>query len=375
MRIDRFITEHLEEILVEWEAFARTLGPATAGMSGAALRDHAREILLAVALDIKAQQSARQQQDKSQGLDPDVGNKSAASIHGALRQASEFSLAQLSSEYRVLRATVLRLWLPLVSAMTADTVYDMVRFNEAIDQALAESIVTFSGRAEHAREMFLAILGHDLRAPLSTMALSGQLLARGGLDAVELGEISARVQRSSRLMGSMVNDLLGYTRTQLGSGMPIARAATDIRPTCESAIEDASAAYPGNRFEFRSEGETSGDFDGVRLHQLFTNLLINGAQYGDREQPVTLTARGAADAITVEVTNFGAAIPEASLQSIFRPLVQLNAEATDGRPKTSLGLGLFVAREIAIAHGGEIAVASGEDTGTRFTVRLPRTAA
>jgi signal transduction histidine kinase len=376
MRIDRFISEHLEEVLAEWEAFARTLGPATDGMSGLALRDHAKEILQAVALDIKARQNAQQQQEKSQGLVPDTAEKSAASIHGALRQASEFSLIQLSSEFRALRATVLRLWLPQVKQITADTVYDMIRFNEAIDQALAESVVTFSARAEHAREIFLAILGHDLRAPLSTMALSGQLLSRAEVPTAEVSEIGARIRRSSRLMSSMVNDLLGYTRTQLGSGMPIAREETDIKRICESAIEDASATHPANQFDLRVVGEVAGCFDNVRLHQLFANLLINGAQYGDKERPITVTARGEADAITVDVTNFGPAIPEASLQSIFRPLVQLaNEDTDDTRPKTSLGLGLFVAREIAIAHGGEIAVTSDESKGTTFTVRLPRAVA
>ena len=345
-------------------------------MSGLALRDHAKEILQAVALDIKARQNAQQQQEKSQGLVPDTAEKSAASIHGALRQASEFSLIQLSSEFRALRATVLRLWLPQVKQITADTVYDMVRFNEAIDQALAESVVTFSARAEHAREIFLAILGHDLRAPLSTMALSGQLLSRAEVPTAEVSEIGARIRRSSRLMSSMVNDLLGYTRTQLGSGMPIAREETDIKRICESAIEDASATHPANQFDLRVVGEVAGCFDNVRLHQLFANLLINGAQYGDKERPITVTARGEADAITVDVTNFGPAIPEASLQSIFRPLVQLaNEDTDDTRPKTSLGLGLFVAREIAIAHGGEIAVTSDESKGTTFTVQLPRAVA
>jgi len=177
-------------------------------------------------------------------------------------------------------------------------------------------------------------------------------------------------------MSSMVNDLLGYTRTQLGSGMPIAREETDIKRICESAIEDASATHPANQFDLRVVGEVAGCFDNVRLHQLFANLLINGAQYGDKERPITVTARGEADAITVDVTNFGPAIPEASLQSIFRPLVQLaNEDTDDTRPKTSLGLGLFVAREIAIAHGGEIAVTSDESKGTTFTVRLPRAVA
>jgi signal transduction histidine kinase len=109
----------------------------------------------------------------------------------------------------------------------------------------------------------------------------------------------------------------------------------------------------------------------VRLHQLLTNLLINAAQYGGRTAPVLLRARADAHAVTIEVTNQGIVIPAESLQSIFRPLIQLPAEGEEERPRTSLGLGLFIAREIALAHGGGILVSSNEG-GTTFSVRLPR---
>ena len=216
MKLYDFIGEHMEAILEEWEAFARTLDPAANNMSVVALRDHARQILQAIALDINTTQNSEQQFEKSQGMaDDDHHNdeQSAASIHGALRQASHFSLLQLSAEFRALRATVLRLWLPQVRAMSAGRVDEMVRFNEAIDQALAESIVTYSARADQTRDLFLAILGHDLRAPLSTMSLAGQLLLRPDTPPEKVLQIAARVKRGAHLMVSMVDDLLGYTRT------------------------------------------------------------------------------------------------------------------------------------------------------------------
>jgi signal transduction histidine kinase len=107
---------------------------------------------------------------------------------------------------------------------------------------------------------------------------------------------------------------------------------------------------------------------------LLVNLLVNAAQWR-QDNPVLLEARGEPDEVVLKVTNYGPAIPEDSLQAIFRPLVQLPAEnEEDTRPRTSLGLGLFIAREIAIAHGGELAVKSDEVDGTTFTVRLPRSA-
>ena len=372
MKLATFITENMDCILSEWEAFATTLEPAASQMSPLALRDHAKGILTAIVLDIRTRQNAQEQLQKSQGLAPEPeGAASAASIHGGLRHDSNFSLVQLSAEFRALRATVLRLWLPQVSTMSSSTNDEMVRFNESIDQALAESVVTYSARADHTRELFLAVLGHDLRAPLSTLSMAGQLLMSEATPAAQVGPIGLRIERCARLMSIMVDDLIGYTRTQLGAGMPTMLLDTDLRPICEAAVEDALATHPGSDFDVALVGDLVGQYDGVRMHQLMTNLLINAAQYGGRSAPALLRARADADTVIIEVTNQGNTIPADSLQSIFRPLIQLPAEG-DARPGTSLGLGLFIAREIALAHGGTIVVSSSEMQGTTFTVRLPR---
>ncbi|MEP6823236.1 MAG: HAMP domain-containing sensor histidine kinase [Ramlibacter sp.] len=374
MKLHQFLHTHMEEILTEWAAFAQTQAPAVGGRGVLVLDEHARAILQAIALDVETSQDADQQYQKSRGQAPLLlGQESAASIHGGLRQASDFSLLQLSAEFRALRATVLRLWLPKVNAMSASSAYEMVRFNEAIDQALAESIDTYSAHADHTRELFLAVLGHDLRSPLFTMALAGEALARDGMTPQQLADTGERIRRSTRLMKSMVADLLGYTSTQFGTRMPISLKQADVAAVCASALQDASATHPESRFQINTTGDLVGTFDSVRLHQLFANLLINAAQYGARERPVMLDAQGGLDAVTVKVTNFGQAIPADSLAAIFKPLVQLPAEGeTDTRPRTSLGLGLFIAREIAEAHGGNLAVQSDAVDGTIFTVRLPR---
>jgi signal transduction histidine kinase len=150
----------------------------------------------------------------------------------------------------------------------------------------------------------------------------------------------------------------------------------DITLICQSAIEDAGATHPASKFELHVHGDLTGLYDEIRLHQLFTNLLVNAAQYGEKKSAIIMDARGDADAITVSVTNDGPAIPEASLETMFQPLIQLPIDdEKEVRPKTSLGLGLFVAREIAMAHGGTIAVKSKDIEGTTFSVCLPRNAA
>ncbi|MDQ2641477.1 MAG: HAMP domain-containing histidine kinase [Pseudomonadota bacterium] len=365
----------MDEIMAEWVDFARTIDSSAEEMTLLQLRDHAAGILKSIALDIERQQSGEEQYEKSRGNSPGEGiSGSAASIHGTERHRSNFTLLQLSAEFRALRATVLRLWLARVETLSADTIREMIRFNEGIDQALAESIGTYSARSDRTRELFLAILGHDLRAPLATLTASGALLATPGLASAELHKTVARVRRSAMVMSAMVNDLIGYTRTELGSGMPIARAPTDMVGVCRAAIEDAHSTSPGSQFELESTGDLSGMYDSVRLHQLFTNLFVNAAKHGAAGEPVRVRAVGEADAIRVEVNNRGPAIPESAWQEIFQPLVQLSNGSPEGHQdrETSLGLGLYVAREIATLHGGSVEVASSPEEGTTFSVRLPR---
>jgi signal transduction histidine kinase len=373
MELPRFIREHMDGILAEWDAFARFVAPA-GDLSDLVLRDHAKQILQAIAVDIESSQSSQEQIEKSQGLalDPDI-TRTAASIHGALRQENNFSLVQLGAEFRALRATVLRLWLPQIQKMSPTTVDSMVRFNEAIDQALSESIASYSESADHTRELFLAILGHDLRAPLATVAASGELLERPQIQVSKIAEIGARVRRSARQMSSMVEDLIGYTRTKLGVGIPTTFETVDLRAMCEFAVDDAGALHPATRFELTMAGSLAGSFDSVRVTQLLTNLLKNAAQYGEKDRAVEMNVAGDGDAVIVKVRNHGPAIPENSLQSVFQPLVQLPTDGDeDARPRTSLGLGLYVARETALAHDGSISVESNETSGTTFTVRLPK---
>ena len=375
MKLSTFITAHLENILCEWDIFARTLFPASPTPPQNLLRDHGREILQEIVVDLDTHQTAEQQTEKSKGqADEEVNKKSAAAIHGTLRQASGFTLTQLTAEYRALRATVFRLWMPYMQQHTQESAADMIRFNEAIDQALAESVVTYSENSDRTRDTFLAILGHDLRSPLFTMKLAGSYLMRPAIGTEGTREMGARVARSAASMTAMVNDLLEYARTQLGSGIPLTLLPENMTGICQAALDDAQAGYPDCPFELEAFGDLSGTFDRARLQQLFSNLLNNAAQYRDDTRAVTITALGEADSITVQVCNHGPVIPAQSLQAIFDPLVQLsvNAGEQQGAPSSSMGLGLFIAREITSAHGGTITATSNQESGTVFTVKLPR---
>lgn len=373
MKLSKFITSRMDDILREWDAFARQVAPAGSGLSKRALRDHAREMLDDIVQEMIAAQprGADARQPRSRMGSPPGASDSAAAQHGDQRQAADFSLLQLSAEFRALRETVMRLWLPHVDRLDEGNAAEIMRFNDALDRALAESIVAYSERTSQTRELFLAVLGHDLRAPLATLALSGTLLARPDLPQARREVIAGNVTRATKLMQRIVNDLLGFTRTQLGKGLPIERERTSLRDVIAAALEDARAAYPNTRFEPLLDDALVGDYDGTRLYQLFVNLLVNAAQHAAPGTPVRIRAHREGERHVVHVRNEGVPIPEDALQTIFKPLVQLHGDSDDGRPRTSLGLGLFISREIAEGHEGTIAVCSDATQGTRFTVELP----
>jgi signal transduction histidine kinase/CRP-like cAMP-binding protein len=368
LQLSGFISENMDAIVAQWEAFAQTLLPAAAAMTPLALREHAKPILQAIAKDIHSRQAGRQQPDASSG-------ETAATAHGALRHLSGFNLLQLGAEYRALRASVTRLWRAHLPKEHHGALDDLARFNASLDQALAESIARYADEVGRSRDTFLAILGHDLRSPLSAVSMSGHYLSTAGmLEGKEQLQAVARIQRGAAKMDAMIRDLLEYTKTRLGRGMPVAPELCSIASICEAALEEMEAGHPDRVFRFGMSGELSGSFDSARLQQVFGNLLNNAVEHGARDSPVFLEAHGGLDSITVQVKNYGPPIPADALQAIFDPLVQGSAAASspDDRRSTSLGLGLFIARTIVLGHGGSLEVESSERIGTVFTARFPR---
>src|SRR5688572_19685676 len=371
MRLSTFITENLGELLVEWEAFALSLLAPGQKMTSLALRDHATQILLAIAEDIESNQSDLEQAYKSKGFVPIAeAARTAAMTHGALRHLAGFDLRQLAAEFRALRASVLRLWLKR-GGDNGTAFYQMTRFNESIDQALAESISNYSDEVARSRDTFLAILGHDLRSPLAAIANSSLYLGSPGLlpQGTSLDAVR-RIDRSAANMSSMIKDLLEYTRTRLGRAIPISPEPTSMDQICRAAFDEIRAAHPERIFRLETAGELRGHFDGERLQQVLSNLLSNAVRHGSRGEPITLRAFGEPNQVTVQVRNHGRPIPQDQLQVIFNPLVQIPPASVgqDGDDLSgSLGLGLYIAREIVNSHGGTMVAESSERDGTVFS--------
>ena len=374
MKFSAFIRENLEAIVSAWEAFARTL-PAAQSMSGLALRDHCREILSTIADDMDTAQTRQEQSTKSMDMEPPGGmSDSAAESHGTLRHLAGFDLVQLVAEFRAMRASVLALWQRSPESSAAGVaIEEITRFNEGIDQALAESVERYSSNLAASRDMFLGVLGHDLRGPLSTVALCNKLLANSGLTESQRVKASQNTDRAITEMNRLIVDLLDYTSSRLGAGIPIEPGPCDVGSVCQDALEAAQASHPEQSFELRRSGDLHAEADAAKLGQALGNLLMNAVQHGDRSQSICLSAVGESAFIVLKVCNQGAPIPTEALPRIFEPLTRFptNHEADD-RAQTSMGLGLFIVREIVNGHLGDISVESSPELGTVFSIRLPR---
>lgn len=374
MTLSQFITENMEAIVAEWAAFAMTMGPAST-MSALSLRDHARPILLAIARDLQSDQTPSEQTEKSHGLSPPPlsARETAAATHGALRQVSGFDMNQLGAEYRALRASVIRLWTQkAMVAIDVDVIDDMIRFNEAVDQAIAESTARYAAELALSRDTFMAILAHDLRSPLAAINLLSRLLEKNSATDATRTQ-AGQIRRSAREMGAMVSDLLEYTRTHLGKGIPVVPHEANISSICRQALEEMRSGQPGCEFLLNAPETLACKVDSARLRQALSNLLNNAVQHGDPGSAITLAARAEGDLLALSVHNTGTPIPPESLQVIFDPLVQLSEQSAVkiSMHATNLGLGLFIAREVALGHGGTIGVTSTLEGGTVFTMRLP----
>jgi signal transduction histidine kinase len=370
VRLADFIITNRAAILAEWLEFAKTCSPASGSMGSIALTDHASEMLTAIAEDLKTPQNKQEQAEKSKGQAPDTTSQStAAEKHAKGRAESGFSLDEMVAEYRALRASVIRLWTRAKGDLKSTDLEDLTRFNEAIDQSLTESITQFTQDLDNSKEMFLAILGHDLRTPIGAILTSATFM----VETKELVEphltLTKRIVSSAGRMNQMVGALLDFTRSRLGGGIPISPAPMNIGKTVHDVVSEMEAANPGRKIEVNARGSLKGDWDCARMSQVLTNLIGNALEHGSDRTIVNVNVLADEEEITIAIHNQGAPIPRDQLDGIFSAMKK---QESTGIQSGNLGLGLYIADQIVHAHKGKITVETAEGSGTTFTVHLPR---
>jgi PAS domain S-box-containing protein len=222
------------------------------------------------------------------------------------------------------------------------------------------------------RERLVGIVGHDLRDPLAAIVLSLQLLIGQGPRSPAETLTLERMHRALRRMTRMVNTLLDLARSREGVGIPIQRKPIDLGELCREVVDELSLGPSRQQLELEVTGPVVGAWDGDRLAQVITNLTNNAFHHGDRSRPVHIRVSGTETSACLEVHNWGEPIAAGDLAHLFDPF--WTTDDPDRNRAQGAGLGLYIVREIVVAHGGAVDARSSALEGTLFSVRLPRDA-
>ncbi len=371
MRLSTHLRTNAQDILAAWDAYAATLVHDGSMLDPATLRDHAGEILAAIADELDRAPAGQDAPDAQtdQGASEDL--EAAAGTHADTRMVSGFAIDTMITEYRAFRTSVVRLWLAAGGGLDQPRdMEDLVRFHEAMDQAIAESVAHYTDQTRKSTELFIGILGHDIRNPLGTISMSAQYLVRSGKLAASAAET---IINSVVRINSVIEHVVDFTRVQSEGMMPIKPVPGDLAIQFAKVLAETRVRYPRSQLRLESSGDFNGFWDEGRMGQLLSNLLGNALTHGAPDEAVTVRLWEEAAGVAFSVHNLGTPIPPQEQQRVFMPLVRgLGHGQGERRESSGLGLGLFICQEIVRAHGGTLALASSAADGTSFTVHLPR---
>jgi len=255
---------------------------------------------------------------------------------------------------------------------------DLIRFNESIDQELAESVAHYTQKVAHSKDLFIGILGHDLRTPLNVISMSAQLMLNiGGLHTLDERQemLTSQILESSSRITRIISDLLDVTRARFGSGLPVLREPMDMGYVSQLLVDEMRVAYPQRTFTLEILGEVKGKWDRARVGQVFSNLIGNAVQYSFQDSPIGISVKGEPEEVVLSIHNKGVPIAPEKIGTLFDALTR--GVTDEGVPPDAgnLGLGLYITKDIVASHGGTIEVTSTEEAGTTFTAHFPRISA
>lgn len=256
--------------------------------------------------------------------------------------------------------------------MDEQALEELTRFHEAMDESLTLAIGWYHAKLEDARDLLNGVLAHDLRSPLGAILNSADVLLLDDSLSPQQASAAARMRQSAFRMRSMITDLLDFTRTRLGSGLPLAIGEYDIGLIIREVCEEQRALHPSATMHCETSGDLTGQRDYERIGRMLANLIGNAIAHGE-QSPVSVIAEGQANGVTLRVHNARGVIDEHEKRLLFDPMRRAAAKRGENRSlQAQIGLGLYIARTITEAHGGVIEVSSSQDDGTKLTVRLPR---
>ena len=244
---------------------------------------------------------------------------------------------------------------------------ELIAFHLNAADKIASSAADLSNERKTAelREQFIAVLGHDLRNPLASIAAVARRFRKAKLDEAEFGYLDL-MQNSIRRMAGLIDNVLDFARGRLGDGLTLNCSSQNLQPVLHQVIAELQSSAPGRQIDVDMNLRLPVNCDPVRLSQLLSNLLGNALTYGDPAKPVTVVATTGLQHFELSVANAGQPIPKASMDKLFLPF----SRGTGQSGQEGLGLGLYIASEIARAHDGML-TATSTPQETRFTFRMP----
>jgi len=253
--------------------------------------------------------------------------------------------------------------------------YTKVELSEGMTAAISTiagqiAIAVDRDASERFRELFIGILGHDLRNPLNAVLMAHHLLLETAPDAEK--RLLTRLGSSAKRMERMITQLLDFTRARSGGGIALLRESADLGTICAQTVDELRTANPARQIEMSVAGDARGLWDTDRMAQVFSNLIANAVTYGSAETAVEIKLTADASEVSCTVRNFGPQIPAELLPYLFDPFRR--ARHAKAAAAQGLGLGLFICQQIVAAHGGTTVVQSTDEQGTLFTVTLPKVA-
>lgn len=340
----------------KWELRVREDVPALRPLDSSALCDHLAELLEALARWVEGDSAGAK-----------GGFDALAEGHAVQRLGYGYDLATLTHEYSLLRSVLIRDC--LATAIEDASREALARLNEGLDEAILQAVRRYARGRDEVRDRFIGILAHDLRNPLNTIAIAADrlLLQSQGADA-RIGRVASTIARSTDRMGRMIEQVIQVAREHLGGGIPVTLTPGDLGEICREAVDELVTGHPGRDIVLETSGDLEGFWDHDRIVQAMSNLVGNALQHG--ADPIRVTVTEASDRQSIEstVSNAGRAPTNDEIAAMFDPF-----RATSAR-KGGLGLGLYIVRAIARAHGAQIATSAGPDgEGFRFTIIWPRT--